>query len=194
MKFINKKKLSDFEKIENPNIDDIKIDNTLYESLNTILKRLARSEQKAAQIMELIKSEVSEGINKNTDLIDEVRQEKNQVKKDINILERGIIEYFDILDAMQKAAEDLSDRKFLDAVNVAIKARKQISEGLGIQTVPVEYGQIIDAEYHYVVDSVKVDNKKLSSTVNKVIQNGYRRGDKLLRTASVITNRFQGEE
>ena len=193
MKF-NNKTLSDFEKIENLNIDDIKIDNTLYESLNTILKRLARSEQKAAQIMELIKSEVSEGINKNTDLIDDVRQEKNQVKKDINILEKGIIEYFDILDAMQKAAEDMSDRKFLDAVNVAIKARKQISEGLGIQTVPVEYGQIIDAEYHYVVDSVQVDNKKLSSTVNKVIQNGYRRGDKLLRKASVITNRFQGEE
>ena len=65
---------------------------------------------------------------------------------------------------------------------------------MGIQTVPAEPGQKIDIKYHHKVETVSVQNKNQDQTVNKVVENGYRRGDRLLRKASVIANKYEGTD
>jgi len=186
------KKLKDFKPIS---IDEnLEIDDSQFQQLSHLLTRIGKSEQKTSQIVELLKDDLSNQLESSQQLIDDVRQEKNEVKRDIIILERGLLEYFNILDSLQKAAESINDKQFLDSINVAIQAKEQISESMGIQTVPAEPGQKIDIKYHHKVETVSVQNKELNSTVNKVVENGYRRGDRLLRKASVIANKYDGAD
>ena len=186
------KKLKDFKPIS---IDEnLAIDDSQFQQLSHLLTRIGKSEQKTSQIVELLKDELSNQLESSKQLIDDVRQEKNEIKRDIEILERGLLEYFNILDSMQKAAESINDKQFLDSINVAIQAKEQISESMGIQTVPAEPGQKIDIKYHHKVETVSVQNKELNSTVNKVVKNGYRRGDRLLSKASVIANKYEGSD
>ena len=185
-------KLKDFKPIS---IDqNLEIDDTQFQQLSHLITRIGKSEQKTSQIVELMKDALSEQLESSKQLIDDVRQEKNEVKRDIKILERGLLEYFNILDDLQKAAKLISDKQFLDSINVAIQAKEQISESMGIQTVPAEPGQKINIKYHHKVDTVSVQNKNQDQTVNKVVENGYRRGDRLLRKASVIANKYEGHE
>ena len=56
-----------------------------------------------------MKDELSDQLESSKQLIDDVRQEKNEIKRDIEILERGMLEYFNILDSLQKAAESINE-------------------------------------------------------------------------------------
>ena len=186
------KKLKDFKPIS---VDEnLAIDDSQFQQLSHLLTRIGKSEQKTSQIVELLKDDLSNQLESSQQLIDDVRQEKNEVKRDIEILERGLLEYFNILDDLQKAAKTINDKQFLNSINVAIQAKEQISESMGIQTVPAEPGQKIDIKYHHKVETVSVQNKNQDQTVNKVVENGYRRGDRLLRKASVIANKYDGAD
>jgi molecular chaperone GrpE len=184
------KKLSDFKPIE---LQDDEFDDSHYHQLSGLLKRIAKSDQKTAQIAELLKDEVTEKLDEYRELVDEVRQEKNKIKLDIETLEGGLLEYFDILDALNKAAEKIEDQEFINSVSVAIKTKDQINDRLGIQLIPVDEGTAVDPEVHYIIKSTPTNTNKSDSTVNQVIQNGYRRGNRLLRKASVISNAYEGE-
>ena len=186
------KRLKDFKPIS---IDEsLEMDDSQFHQLSQLLSRIGKSEQKTSQIVELMKDDLSDQLESSKQLIDDVRREKNEVKRDVKILERGLLEYFNILDSLQTAAESINDEQFLDSIDVAIQAKEQISESMGIQTVPAEPGQKIDIKYHHKVETVSVQNKELNSTVNKVVENGYRRGDRLLRKASVIANKYEGSD
>mgnify|MGYP001235972684 FL=1 len=180
------KELIDFKTID---IDEnSELDYSLFNQLSDLLKRIGKSEQKTSQIIELLKDDFSDHLESSKELVDNVRQEKNEVKRDIDALEKGLLEYFNILDGLQKAAEQLEDKVFLDAVNVAIRAKEQINAGLGIQIIPSDPGQTINPKYHYIVNSVVTKLDSQDSTINLTIERGYRRGDRVLRLASVIAN------
>ena len=186
------KKLIDFKTID---IDEnSELDHSLFNQLSDLLKRIGKSEQKTSQIIELLKDDFSDQLESSKELVDNVRQEKNEVKRDIDALEKGLLEYFNILDGLQKAAEQLEDKVFLDAVNVAIRAKEQINAGLGIQIIPSDPGQTINPKYHYIVKSVGTKLDSQDSTINLTIERGYRRGDRVLRLASVIANVFTENE
>jgi len=186
------KKLIDFKTID---IDEnSELDHSLFNQLSDLLKRIGKSEQKTSQIIELLKDDFSDQLESSKELVDNVRQEKNEVKRDIDALEKGLLEYFNILDGLQKAAEQLEDKVFLDAVNVAIRAKEQINAGLGIQIIPSDPGQTINPKYHYIVKSVGTKLDSQDSTINLTIERGYRRGDRVLRLASVIANIFTENE
>jgi molecular chaperone GrpE (heat shock protein) len=186
------KKLIDFKTID---IDEnSELDHSLFNQLSDLLKRIGKSEQKTSQIIELLKDDLSDQLESSKELVDNVRQEKNEVKRDIDALEKGLLEYFNILDGLQKAAEQLEDKVFLDAVNVAIRAKEQINAGLGIQIIPSDPGQIINPKYHYIVKSVVTKLDSQDSTINLTIEHGYRRGDRVLRLASVIANVYTEDE
>jgi len=185
------KKLSDFKPIE---FGEEEFDDSHYQQLSNLLQRIAKSDQKTAQIAELLKDDVTEKLDEYKELVDEVRQEKNNIKLDIETLEGGLLEYFDILDALKKAAENIEDKDFINSVSVAIKAKNQINDKLGIQLIPADEGTPIDPEVHFIIKNISIDNDNLDSTVNQVIENGYRRGNRLLRKASVISNSFEEKE
>ena len=99
------KKLIDFKTID---IDEnSELDHSLFNQLYDLLKRIGKSEQKTSQIVELLKDDFSDQLESSKELVDNVRQEKNEVKRDIDALEKGLLEYFNILDGLQKAAEQL---------------------------------------------------------------------------------------
>lgn len=189
---MNNEDLIDFKPIDiNENTE---LDYSHFDQLYALLKRIGKSEQKTSQIVELLKDDLSDQLGSSKELVDVVRQEKNEVKKDIDTLEKGLLEYFDILDGLQKAADQLKDKIFLDAVNVAIKAKEQINASLGIQNIPSDQGQAINPKYHYIVKSVPITLKSQDSTINSTLENGYRRGDRVLRLASVVANMFKENE
>ena len=186
------KELIDFKTID---IDEnSELDYSLFNQLSDLLKRIGKSEQKTSQIIELLKDDFSDHLESSKELVDNVRQEKNEVKRDIDALEKGLLEYFNILDGLQKAAEQLEDKVFLDAVNVAIRAKEQINAGLGIQIIPSDPGQTINPKYHYIVNSVVTKLDSQDSTINLTIERGYRRGDRVLRLASVIANVYEEDK
>jgi len=173
--------------------EDSRIDDSEYQQLTSLLKRISKSNQKASQVSELLKDDLTEKLEGYKELVDDVRNEKNIIKQDIETLEVGLLEYFDILDDLNKVAEKSDDQDFINATSVAIKAKNQINERLGIQTIPVSKGISIDPDVHYIVKSVEVNEEKHDSTVNHAIQNGYRRGNRLLRKATVVSNVYKGD-
>ena len=181
-------KLSDFKPITLK--EDVEIDNSLYEELKTLLKRIGRSEQKASHVTELLKDEISESLSKHGELVDKIREESNQVNQQLKTLERGFLDYFDILDNLEIAVEQINDKEFLHSVKVALKVKKQINDRMGIQRIPGEGAQL-DSEVHYVIDTVKTDREELDNTVQKVIESGYRRGNRLMRKATVVAYKYE---
>lgn len=181
-------KLSDFKPIILE--ENVEINNSIYNELKTLLKRIGRSEQKAAQVAELLKDEISESLSRYRDLIDDVKEEKNKINQQLKTLERGFLDYCDILDNLEKAADQINDIEFMDSIRVALKAKEQINQRVGIQMIP-GHGARLDSEVHYVMDTVRTDQKGLDNTVQKVIENGYRRGDKLMRRATVVTYKYE---
>lgn len=173
--------------------EDSRIDDSEYQQLTSLLKRISKSNQKASQVSELLKDDLTEKLEGYKELVDDVRNEKNIIKQDIETLEVGLLEYFDILDDLNKVAEKSDDQDFINATSVAIKAKNQINERLGIQNIPVSKGISIDPDVHYIVKSVEVNEEKHDSTVNHAIQNGYRRGNRLLRKATVVSNVYKGD-
>ena len=64
------------------------------------------------------------------------------------------------MDDLNKVAEKSDDKDFINATSVAIKAKNQINERLGIQTIPVSRGIAIDPDVHYIVESIEVNEVK----------------------------------
>jgi len=175
--------LSDFKPINLPNKDSF--DNTRYQELKTLLQRLSKSEQKSAQIVELLKDEVGKTLSDSRDITEEVRKEKTNVSMENKVYKKALIEYCDIIDALETSSEKIDDKAFQNAAKIAVSKKDEICKKIGVQEVPGK-GSRTDSDVHYVRDKEITDNKELAGTIKEVIRKGYRLGAEVLRQADVI--------
>ena len=65
--------------------EDSRIDDSEYQQLTSLLKRISKSNQKASQVSELLKDDLTEKLEGYKELVDDVRNEKNIIKQDIDL-------------------------------------------------------------------------------------------------------------
>jgi len=178
-----KTRLSDFKPIQLSNKGSF--DDTRYQELKVLLQRLSKSEQKSAQIVELLKDEVGKTLSDSREITEEVRREKTSVSMENKVYKKALIEYCDIIDNMEKNAKEIDDRAFQDAATGAASKKNEICQKIGMQEVPGE-GSKTDPEVHYVRDKEATDNLGHIGIIKGVIRKGYRIGSEVLRKADVI--------
>ena len=183
MEIFKKQKLSDFQPIELQ--EDIDFDFSQYKELSNLLKRISRTSQKSSQQIELLRDEIDSTLATHKDLADKIKVDNRSLNEDINLYQKALLDYLDILDGLENAADQIDDKKFLDAVRVALKASNSIIARVGIQSLE-GVGDGTDADIHYVIGTAKTDITDLRGTIQTVVRKGYRRGSTLLRKADVI--------
>lgn len=186
---IFKKKISEFKPIQ-INIDQ-QYDDSIYKKLSKLLKRIGRSEQKSAQLSELLKEEISEKLSKYDELIDQVREKNIQQGTYLKTLEKGLLDYMDIIDNFEKVKERIEDKALLNSINVAVSMKHQINNKIGVLQLP-GVGTDIDIEVHYIIKTEETDNVQFDNKVKEVVEQGYRIGERLLRKATIIGYKYRG--
>ena len=188
---LHEKKLSDFQPIK---IDeDQQIDKTIYNELSKLLKRVGRSEQKSAQISELLKNEITSKLKKYEVIIDEIREKNAKQKKLKKELQNCLLGYMSILDDFEKTQDTIADDSIIEIIEIARRKRKQIHDVAGIIPMP-GVGSDIDISVHYVVETSNTDKENLDKTVKEVIEQGYRKGDEILRKSTIIGFKYGGNK
>jgi molecular chaperone GrpE len=180
----------DFLPVDLP--EDLNPDYSTFDLLSDLLRKVGRTGQKTAQSVDLMRSDFDSALELLKSEVESGRKANASAEADLKAVEGGFLELMDILDNLQRAAESIEDRAFLDAVSVAVKAKTQIMERIGIQQIPGK-GASFDIEVHFVTRADPVDSPKLDNTVTDVIQNGYRRGSRLLRKATVVCGKYGGQ-
>ncbi len=185
------KNLSDFHPVELPN--GLSPDYTVHDLLADLLRKVGRTGQRTAQSMDLMRSDFEAALKELQGESEKNRLAAVGMEADLKSLENGLLDFMDILDNLQRAAESIKDQKFIDAVSVAGQAKVQIMERMGIQMVPA-VGSTFSNDVHYVSDVEIVNNKNQDEKVLQVIEIGYRRGSRLLRKATVVCGKFEGDQ
>jgi len=178
------KKLGDFKPVDIAS--DVELDNSVFESLQQLLNRVARSQQKSSQSTELIHDEVKNLVSQHGALINDISETNAKLKAGLESIEKGLIDYIDILDELHSAARQLGDRNFSDTIDVALKAAGQINERIGL-TALGSVGAAVDPEIHYVVNSRETDSLALDGTVAEIVKCGYRIGNRFIRKATIVS-------
>jgi molecular chaperone GrpE (heat shock protein) len=184
-----KKKISEFKPIQIDN--NQKYNDSIYIELSKLLKRIGRSEQKSSQISELLKDEISEKLSKYDEIIDQVREKNIQQGTYLKTLEKGLLDYMDIIDNFEKVKEEIEDQTLLSSINVAVNIKDQINNKIGVLQLP-GVGADIDIEAHYIIKTEETDNMQLDKKVKEVVEQGYRIGERLLRKATIIGYKYRG--
>jgi len=186
---IFKKKISEFKPIQINK--DQKYDDSIYKKLSKLLKRIGRSEQKSSQISELMKEEISEKLSKYDELIDQVRESNIKQGTYLKTLEKGLLDYMDIIDNFEKVKEDIEDKILQNSIDIAVKMKDQINNKIGVLQLPGE-GTDIDIEVHYIIKTEETNNMQLDKKVKEVVEQGYRIGERLIRKATIIGYEYRG--
>ena len=184
-------RLDIFEPIQVPEIPEP--DYGVFASLNDILKKVGRVGQRTTQTIDLLRSDVNEAVEQLKDDVEQNRLRQNELESSLKSLETGLLDFMDIIDNLHGAVEKIDDPAFVNAVEVAVRAKDQINQRIGIQQVP-GVGSRFDNQVHFIANSKPVQNEHQDGFILEIIENGYVRGPRLLRKATVVCGKWSGGE
>lgn len=184
-------RLDSFEPIEVPDIPEP--DYGIFNSLSDILKKVGRVGQRTNQSIELLQTDVNETVSKLNDDVEQNRLRQNELDSSLKSLETGLLDLMDIIDNLHNAVEMIDDPAFVNAVGVAVRAKDQINQRIGIQQIPGVDSKF-DNQVHFIANSKPVQNQHQDGIILEVIENGYVRGQRLLRKATVVCAKWTEEE
>ncbi|MBT3824080.1 MAG: nucleotide exchange factor GrpE [Candidatus Marinimicrobia bacterium] len=185
------KKIEDFKPITLTNTEE---EESYFDVLYGVLKKINKTGQKSSNTLSMLKDEIVEEVQKTYQNVEEIREERIKVIRDNERLEKGVIEYNDILNNIERAAQFTKLPDLVEMTSIAIKAVEQINAKLGIIEIPAEPFSTPDAEYHMIINTEITENESADGKIATVDKKGYRRGDKLLRLASVIVFKWEGKK
>lgn len=187
----SKQPLDMFEPIQLPDIPEP--DYGVFESLNEIIKKVGRVGQRTTQSIDLLRTDVNEAVEKLKEEVEQNRLRQNELDANLKSLETGLLDFMDIIDNLNNAVEKIDDPAFVNAVGVAVRAKEQINQRIGVQQIPGA-GSNFDNQVHFIAEVKPVQNKHQDGIILEIIENGYVRGSRMLRKATVICGKWQGEE
>ena len=183
-------RLEDFEPIELP--EGVPADYSTYDLFADLIRKVGRCGQKTAQGMDLLREDLGSAYETLRANAEKIRLNANHLESELKSLEIGLLDFMDIIDNLQRVTKSIEDRAFIDSVGVAHKAKEQILARLGIQLIPC-IGARYDNEVHFIANTRPVEQLGMDNTVVDVIENGYRRGNRLLRKATIVCGKYKGE-
>lgn len=95
-----------------------------------------------------------------------------------------ILKLLPALDAFEQALAMIADPAVAEGVDMIRRKIAETLAGFDVEQI-VSLGEEFDPEYHNALTRVDVEDEAMSGRVVEVLQQGYRRGDKILRHALV---------
>lgn len=114
------------------------------------------------------------------------------------VRERILSRFLSVIDSFQMAFANREvwekvDKNWRIGVEHIYSDLEKIFEEYGVKSVGSE-GEPFDPNLHHSIDMVATDQKELDHKVAKVIQKGYKLGERLLRPAGVNVYEYKGSE
>ena len=184
-----KKTIEDFKPIS---LEDLPNDDNYFDLLYGLLKKINKSGQKSSNTLSALKDEILTEVKRTSTTVDEVRDERAKVLHDNDKLKKGVIEYNDIVENLHNAALSTKNSELYDMTTIALKALDQINTKLGIVKIPSDRFTKPNAEYHMILNTVTTDNESYDGQIANTIETGFRRGNEVLRRASVEIYKYEG--
>jgi len=184
-----KKNIEDFKPIS---LEDLPNDDNYFDLLYGLLKKINKSGQKSSNTLSALKDEILTEVKRTSTTVDEVRDERAKVLYDNDKLKKGVIEYNDIVENLHNAALSTKNSELYDMTTIALKALDQINTKLGVLKIPSDRFTKPDAEYHMILNTVTTDNESYDGQIANTIETGFRRGNEVLRRASVEIYKYEG--
>ena len=99
-----------------------------------------------------------------------------------------------VLDDLERALDHAPEggEVFVDGVRIIYEKFRKILEGQGLEPIG-DVGEEFDPEYHEALMQAD-DPEHPPGTVSKVVQRGYKMGDKVIRHAKVVVSRGSPQE
>jgi len=118
-----------------------------------------------------------------------VVKEKGEYKK--YLLESLLSELINVLDNMNRATEAAKEKhnfnSLLDGINIVQKHFLDILKNQGVELINVKIGDPFDPYIHHAVLHESSEEYSIDS-ITKILQTGYKIGDRILRPAMVVTS------
>lgn len=177
-----KKNIEDFKPIS---LEDLPNDDTYFDLLYGLLKKINKSGQRSSNTLSALKDEILTEVKRTSTTVDEVRDERAKVLHDNDKLKKGVMEYNDIIENLHNAAVSTKNAELYDMTTIALKALEQINTKLGVVKIPSDRFIKPDAEYHMILNTTGTDNESYDGQIANTVETGFRRGNEVLRRASV---------
>ena len=176
------RKLEDFKPVE---LDpDVKADDSDFSQYLKILQRFNLIQQKNLQRIEDLKNETVVNLEKSSELTNAFIQERTQLKNEINLFEKVLIDIFDLFDNMNSVTKQSGNQTLLDFVKPVNKVVEDIMNKVGWTFIPTE-GNIADPNLHFVIQTHPYTVASDKDLIIGVVRPGYRCGERVVRKAEV---------
>ena len=185
------KKIKDFQKF---NIDENKtFDNSQYENLSNILKKVALTSQKTTIITSDLKDEVEKIISDFRDTNKVVKDLNRELKNDNKAILKGILGYLDTFETLYLLKDDINDKYIRDTIQVSLSVYEQTNELLNIHEIKTKVGDLFNGDIHNATNVKEVKDINLDKKIVEITKVGFVRGKDIIRKTFVITGKYTGE-
>lgn len=133
-----------------------------------------------------LKKALADYQNLKRDMENRLQFEGELVKADVL---RSIIDLADDIDIAVDHVED--EKGWREGVTLILEKFRVVIDDMGAEIIECKEGDVFDAKVH---EAVGVVYEGEDGTIAKVIQNGYRFGDIIVRPARVIVNKINNKK
>ena len=171
------------EKVQQPDNGDAPNEEAKSEQSQDAEKSQKSLEDQLAELQEDLKRAQAETINQARRMNAELEREFRRG------IENALSGMPDIVDDLERAIaiETVDHNALRDGVAITLSQFNKLLRGLGVETIAPEPGDRIDPLYHQVISKEESD-KQEDHKVLRVVQKGYRHGERILRSASVVAS------
>ncbi len=185
-----RKKIKDFQKF---NIDENRtFDNSQYENLSAILKKIALVGQKSTNISGELKEDIKKIISDFRETNKVVKDLNRELKNDNKAILKGILGYIDTFETLYLLKDDIKDKYIKDTIQVSLSVYEQTNELLNIHEIKTKVGDLFNGDIHRAIDIKEVDDINLDKKIVEVNKVGFVRGKDIIRKTFVITGKYTG--
>jgi molecular chaperone GrpE len=122
------------------------------------------------------------------------RQQESQKELGAYLIEKLVMDLIPVLDNFRSATQHVPESSKTDPWVVGIQyIEKQLEDVLaanGMQTLEVKEGDVFDPRLHEAIgqDENETEGPEKGTTITKVLQKGYKVGDRVVRPAKVVVS------
>tara|TARA_Y100001970_G_C14005032_1_gene735383 strand:- start:143 stop:715 length:573 start_codon:yes stop_codon:yes gene_type:complete len=185
------KKIKDFKRYK---IDEnSSFDETQYQDLSKILKKIALVGQKSTNISGELKENVEKIISDFRETNKVVKDLNKELKNDNKAILKGILGYLDTFETLYLLKDDIKDKYIKDTIQVCLSVYEQTNELLNIHEIKAKVGDLFNGDIHNATNVKEVKDINLDKKIVEITKVGFVRGKDIIRKTFVVIGKYTGE-
>lgn len=164
------------------------LDTSFAEGFLKAFTRVAKSQVKTQQAVELSVEDVRRALREQQELVEEVKEQRRLAERTNEQLVRFILEAIDIVHNLYKSTREGASPELRSVADTMLEALRPNMEKVGLVPIPA-LGQTPDALYHFVLSTRPADDAAMRDRIVEVVREGYVLNGEVIRKADVIVGK-----